>query len=157
MGDGVGMGWKPRDADAVDTLDDWRPFLLAARAARVEGVHWTLDPLEFRFIGQVVRAKRGPLWVYVHEGAGGDLSVDADGGPHHVKLDRAMRIRTKAIGYSPAVWRTGMPQHQMDRDDEGRNRQALAGGEWPDSMYDVNVDDSPAADLDSERHLRLLR
>jgi hypothetical protein len=89
---------------------------LAAREARLQEVPWTLDPLDFRLIGQVTRSTRGPLWTYVHTGTGGELNVDDGGVPHRVRLDRAMRIRTKRIGLSDAIWGTGIPARELASD-----------------------------------------
>lgn len=162
------MGWKPRDELAVDTFAEWRPFLLAAREARLQEVPWTLDPLDFRLIGHVGRAKGGPLWTYVHVRTGGDLSVDEDGQPHHVRLDRAMRIRTKRISMSAAVGRTGVPNEEMHR--EPSHRAEHEGWEECDRCQAwLDAEDSadwsqrtsrrmaPPAPVVGERHLRLVQ
>ena len=109
------MGWQPRDPMALDTFGDWRPFLLAAREARLQELHWALDPLDFRLLGHVVRAKRSRLWTYAHLRVGGELNVDDEGVPHQVRVDRAGRIRTRPISLSAALWGTGVVAEERAR------------------------------------------
>jgi hypothetical protein len=148
---------------AVDTFADWRPFLLAARAARLEEVHWALDPLDFRLIGQVRRAKRGPLWTYLHVRTGGDLNVDEEGVPHRVRLDRAMRIRTKPADIHAAVWWTGVPQEELDRLPEASFDDPWGGDGDDDASVlaqaaGIEPQPPPASSpVRRERHLRLVR
>lgn len=109
------MGWKTREASAEETLEEWRPFLRAAREMRLEGESWALDPLDFHLVGWIERKGRPILSVYVHVVTGGDLTVDPEGRPHRVTLDRANRIRTKAVGLGPALWWTGVPEYELAR------------------------------------------
>lgn len=116
------MGWKPRDPEAPDAFATWQPFLLAAREMRLENLPWMLDPLDFRFIGQVERSGRKPLSVYVHVRTGGKLAVDPSGLPFRVTLDRALRIRTKPIDLSHALWGTGVPNEELEREPRHNGR-----------------------------------
>ncbi len=109
------MGWTARDAGSEETFGEWRPFLRAAREMRLEEESWALDPLDFRLIGWIERTGRPRLSVYVHIATGGDLAVDPEGRPHRVTVDRANRIRAKYIDLGPALWWTGVPEHETAR------------------------------------------
>lgn len=110
------MGWKTRDGSVEETLEEWRPFLRAAREMRLEGEWWALDPLDFRLVGWIERKGGQVLSVYVHVVTGGGLTVDADGRPYRVTVDRANRIRAKAGDLGPALWWTGVPEHELARE-----------------------------------------
>ena len=110
------MGWKTRDPGSVETLEEWRPFLRAAREARLEGESWMLDPLDFRLARWIERKGRPRLSVYVHVATGGDLSVDPEGRPYRVTVDRANRVRAKVVDLGPALWWAGVPEFELARE-----------------------------------------
>jgi hypothetical protein len=173
------MGWEPRGLLELDTFADWRPFLLAAKEARLQDAYWALDPLDFQLSGKIVRAKRGPLWTYVHVRTGGSLSVDEGGVPHQVRLDRAMRIRTKPIDVLAAVWRTGVPEEELAREPVHRGvhtgweecgaceawfeeqDRLQASGRWrrrrPAGRSEEAVTEDASPKAPAGRHLRLVR
>jgi hypothetical protein len=116
------MGWKTREPGAVETLEEWRPFLRVAREMRLEGEHWTLDPLDFRLAVWIERKGRPRLSVYVHVATGGDIVVDPEGRPYRVTVDRANRIRAKLVGVGPALWWAGVPEFELAREPRHNGR-----------------------------------
>jgi hypothetical protein len=107
------MGWRVVEAERRGLLVAWRPFFLAARRMRLDEVPWQIDPLDFELVGQIDRARRSPLSVYVHQVTHGELNVDEDGNAYDVTTDRAGRLRAKLIFPDEAIWVTGVPHLEL--------------------------------------------
>src|SRR4051812_25440221 len=101
------MAFQVRDATEPEPFDTWRPFLLAARAARRDRVPYALDPLDFDLAGWLTRKGKDPLWLYVRRWRPGELCVNPDGVPFLATVDRAGRTRTREIGIFRAVMHAG--------------------------------------------------
>ncbi len=148
------MAWRQRDPGAVETVEEWHPFLRAAQEARLEELDWMLDPLDFRLIGWIERKGRRPLSVYVHVRTGGDLTVDPDGLAHRVTLDRAQRIRSKVIDISAALWQTGVPREELEREPRHHARHAGWDTCAPCQVWIEEEDAAWLADQEAKRELR---
>lgn len=102
--------WTP-EPGAPHLLDWWMPLVRAARRALDDEVPWLIVVDEWALAGRVQRQGRADVWVYVHEGSGCELRVDATGQPYRFipSLSGRSAGRFQEIGIRPAVWQAGLP------------------------------------------------
>jgi hypothetical protein len=100
--------WRPSAGEPH--LPAWYEPLAALCRRTGTGSIWRPFLEDCRFVGRV-EPKGGPvLWLYVHEGSGGEVLVDIDGVAHLPRADRRRKLgyRFEAVTSRAAAFQLGL-------------------------------------------------